>query len=284
MQNQPDMRGLGDEIFGRREETPERSHPVRTLTANGAPNRVLMLPTESIRPNPDQPRKYFDEAALAELTNSVRDKGILQPILVRPEPAAEGVIIIAGERRWRAAKAAGLAEIPVLLRDTGDDQEIALIENLQRENLAPLEEAEALRALKVGKGYTDEQLAAVIGKSRSSITETLSLTKLPAEIIEECRALDNPEIASRIKLLQLVRMESPEERSRVWELMKRGEATTLRQIQETTKKTSSRTKGRPKLFTFKKKTSDYELVLRLKKGSDRSGVRGALEHALQSLE
>src|SRR5690349_13268008 len=146
-----------------RETSPRNDHPVRDFArADG----FMILPIELIRPNPDQPRKHFDPDALRDLTASIKEKGILQPVLVRPDPDGEHFVLIAGERRWRAAKAAAVSEMPALIRKEEDSLEVAIIENLQRENLHPLEEAEALLRLKTVKGYTDQDLAQVIGKSR----------------------------------------------------------------------------------------------------------------------
>ncbi len=142
-----------------------------------------------IHPDPDQPRKYFDPEPLAELSESIKQKGVLQPVIIRKNEDGN-IYLVAGERRFRAAKMAGLERIPCIMTK-GNPMEIALIENLQRENLRPIEEAEALGRMVEEYEYTHEQLALVIGKSRSTITETLSLNKLPEPIKEECRRADN---------------------------------------------------------------------------------------------
>ena len=138
------------------------------------------IPISEIRPNPQQPREHFDEEALAALADSIREVGILQPVLVR---AAEdsGYELIAGERRLRAAVRAGLEKVPVIVReaDPGDRLELALIENVQRENLTALEEAEAYRHLGQEYGFTQEEIAARVGKSRPAITNSLRLLGLP---------------------------------------------------------------------------------------------------------
>ncbi len=141
-----------------------------------------------INADPNQPRKYFDPESLAELSQSIGQKGVLQPIIIRRETNG-GIYLVAGERRYRAAKMAGLEKIPAVLT-RGNPMEIALIENLQRDNLRPVEEAEALGRMVEEYKYTHEQLSLVIGKARSTITEALSLNRLPEEIKEECRRAD----------------------------------------------------------------------------------------------
>ena len=144
---------------------------------------VSVLSITDIEPNPNQPRKTFDPNAIAELTESVKRRGVIQPILVRE--AGDGFyIIIAGERRYRAAKEAGLSEIPAIIMDIseGDAAEISLIENIQRQDLNPMEEAAAYRAIMDEYGITQEQLSERIGKPRSSVANMLRLLDLPPEI------------------------------------------------------------------------------------------------------
>lgn len=151
-------------------------------TAGMRPDSIL--PIEDVHPNKGQPRKTFKPEELAELTDSVRQHGVLQPLLVRKK--GTGYEIVAGERRYQAAKAAGLTEVPVIVRDISDEDvfELALIENLQRSDLTPLEEARGYRQLLDEKGLTQEELAKVLSKSRSTITNTLRLLDLPAEVQE----------------------------------------------------------------------------------------------------
>ena len=155
------------------ENTVESSQPNTTL------------PINEIVPNKEQPRKTFDEGALQELADSISQHGILQPLLVRPL-ASGGYQLVAGERRWRASRIAGLTEIPVIIRDLSDTEamEIAIIENLQREDLNPIEEAEGLQALIDKCDYTQEQVAISVGKSRPAITNALRLLRLPEEVRE----------------------------------------------------------------------------------------------------
>lgn len=138
-----------------------------------------------IEPNRDQPRKQFDEEALTELSNSIAQHGVLQPLLVRPMPDG-GYQLVAGERRWRASRMAGLTEVPVVIRDLTDSQvaELALVENLQRENLNPIEEANGYKELSDKFGYTQEKIAEIVGKSRPSIANALRLLNLPESVQE----------------------------------------------------------------------------------------------------
>lgn len=141
------------------------------------------LPINEIIPNRDQPRKTFDEAALEELAESIKQHGVLQPLLVRPIPSG-GYQLVAGERRWRACRMAGLNKVPVVIKELTDTEtmEIAIIENLQREDLNPIEEAEGLQALIDKCGYTQEEVAASVGKSRPAIANSLRLLRLPQEV------------------------------------------------------------------------------------------------------
>lgn len=145
-----------------------------------------MAPIESVKPNPDQPRKTFAREDLEELATSIRDKGVLQPILVRSQPGEDGVWqIVAGERRWRASQIARLTEIPVIVNEMDDLAvfEVAIIENVQRTDLNPLEEADAYRMLMERFGRTQDAVAGIVGKSRSHVANTLRLLQLPEEVL-----------------------------------------------------------------------------------------------------
>ncbi len=159
-----------------------------------------------LQTNPEQPRTAMGE--IGELTKSIADHGVLEPILVRPTEDGH-FTIISGERRYRAALEAGLAEVPCIEMDVSDSEllEIALVENLQRKDLTPFEEADGYLALQDRHGYTHEQIANAIGKSRVTVTEALSIAKLPASVQQECRRAD---IASKSFLLELGRLRSEE--------------------------------------------------------------------------
>jgi len=154
--------------------------------APGTPlHAPLSVPVEQLIPNPDQPRRQFDPEALAELAASLRNRGVLQPLIVRPHPAEPDLYqIVAGERRWRAAQIAQLHELPVLVRELDDTEvlEVALIENIQRANLNPIEEAASFRQLMDRFGHTQERLAEALDKSRSHISNLLRLLNLPDQV------------------------------------------------------------------------------------------------------
>jgi ParB family chromosome partitioning protein len=181
------------------------AHYVEELTQSTTTHVGRMIPIDKLDPNPDQPRTEIGD--LTELTASIREKGVLEPLLVKPMMGRW--MIIAGERRWRAASAAGLTELPCIEMDVDDSAvaEIALIENMQRKDLTPWEEADGLRALCERFGYTHEDVARKVGKSRSTVTEALSIASIPNSIREICRA---SEITSKSLLLQIVRQPDDE--------------------------------------------------------------------------
>lgn len=196
---------------------------VRTLAAGslrgGQRTVVSAVPIEKICPNPAQPRRHFDEDSLAELAASIRKHGLLQPIIVRREGdggADERYLIMAGERRYRACGIAGLRHLPVLVRED-DPIEVAMIENLQREDLSALEEAEGLSSLIDQFHYTHEALADLIGKSRPYVSNTLALCRLPQPIKDEYHRA--PDVSREI-LISVARAESAERQEMLWRLAK----------------------------------------------------------------
>jgi ParB family chromosome partitioning protein len=167
------------------------SAPSKTDSSSGGGERVI--PIERIEPNPDQPRRDFVKADLEELAESIRAKGIIQPLIVRTHPkAADRFEIVAGERRWRAAQMAQIHEVPVVLRQLNDTEvlEIAIIENIQRADLNPVEEATGYRQLRDKFGHTQEQLASALGKSRSHIANLMRLLSLPDDVVQMLRQGD----------------------------------------------------------------------------------------------
>jgi len=173
---------------------------------------LTALPLASVHPNPAQPRRHFDPDALAELAASIAQHGILQPVIVKRD--GDGYLVMAGERRYRAAQLVWLNVIPALVRDD-DPLEIAIIENLQREDLSPLEEAEGLGALIDQYGYTHEALAELIGKSRPYVSNTLAMRRLPEEIKLAYHA--SPDVSREI-LISVARAPSPEKQDVLWRL------------------------------------------------------------------
>lgn len=149
------------------------------------PGPVQTLPVESLRPNRLQPRAHFDETAIEELTESIRAQGVIQPLVVAPDPQGDGWVIVAGERRWRASRRAGLEAVPVVVREVANDRELlelALVENLQRSDLNPLEEAEAYLMLQEKFSLSQEEIASRVGKARTTVTNALRLLRLPEEV------------------------------------------------------------------------------------------------------
>ncbi|MDG4646966.1 ParB/RepB/Spo0J family partition protein [Roseibacterium sp. SDUM158017] len=149
-----------------------------------------LVPVDRIFPNADQPRRAFSEDALAELASSIREKGVIQPLIVRPDPSGSDTFqIVAGERRWRAAQRAQVHEVPVIVREFNDTEvlEVAIIENIQRADLNAVEEAQGYRQLMDRFGHTQEQLATAMGKSRSHIANLMRLLGLPEEVLELLR-------------------------------------------------------------------------------------------------
>jgi len=191
--------------------------PVRRLAVAGALQRrqrtvLTLVPVGDVRPNPDQPRKVFDQERLGELAASIRAHGLLQPIVVRR--MAGGFELIAGERRLRAAGLAGIDALPALVREVDDPLELALIENLQREDLSPLEEAEALATLIERHGYSHREVADLLGKSRPYVSNTLALTRLPAPVKADLQR--NGTTVSRELLMGVARQEDPEAALALW--------------------------------------------------------------------
>lgn len=183
MDKKDKKRGLGRGLSALMADVEAVSAPeAETVGSRSAERR---LPIEKILPNPDQPRRMFKENQLDELTRSIEEKGVLQPLIVRAHPEKEGQFqIVAGERRWRAAQRARVHDVPVVVRDYTDTEvlEIAIIENVQRADLNPIEEAQGYQMLMDGFGHTQDKLAKALGKSRSHIANMLRLLNLPDDI------------------------------------------------------------------------------------------------------
>src|SRR5919112_3526214 len=184
------------------------AHYVEELSSQSPTAIGRLISVEALEPNPEQPRVEIGD--LSELITSVKEKGVLEPLLVKPSQQKGRWMIIAGERRWRAACAAGLREVPCIEMDVDEAAvaEIALIENMQRKDLTPWEEADGLAALCQRYGYTHEEVSKKVGKSRTTVTEAISLAAIPDAIREECRRAD---INGKSTLLQVVRQ--PDEAS-----------------------------------------------------------------------
>lgn len=213
----------------------------------------VTLKISEIEPNRSQPRKEFDEQALAELAESISKHGLLQPLLVRPL-ALGGYEIVAGERRYRACRMAGITEVPVIIRELTESEtmELALIENLQREDLTPLEEAEGYQVLMNEHGFTQEEVAQSVGKSRPAVANALRLIKLPDSVKELLR--DNQISAGHARAL--LSLDSEEEMLRVAELIVQKDLS-VRQTEKLCKQASQK---KPAKTETEKKPSFYSMV------------------------
>jgi len=184
MSGKSQKKGLGRGLSALMADVSEKPAPVELADDTGARSDIL-VPIEKIHPNPDQPRRTFDPDMLDDLAASLSEKGVIQPLIVRAHPTKTGEFeIVAGERRWRASQKAQLHEIPVLVRDFNDTEvlEVAIIENIQRADLNPVEEAQGYSQLMDKFGHTQEKLAEVLGKSRSYIANAVRLLGLPDEV------------------------------------------------------------------------------------------------------
>lgn len=255
------------------------AHYVETLAASAGTPVGRMVAIDLVDPNPDQPRQAMGD--LSELIASVTEKGIIEPLVVRQRgPRYQ---IIAGERRYHAAVQSGLHELPVVVRDVDETEmlEIALVENLQRKDLTPFEESEALQSLAQRCGYTHEDLAKRLGKSRTSITESLALQAMPPEVRKVCRLAG---IQNKSVLLQVVRQGEPQKMLALLErIASQGGIITRDQVRKDAHKPQP---GRPKAFTFNFRPPSKAFNLRLsfnKKTASKDDIIAALESILQEL-
>jgi ParB family transcriptional regulator, chromosome partitioning protein len=266
-------RGLPETVRMRHDE-----HYVEALASSAGSPIGRMIPIDQIDPNPNQPRQVMGD--LSELMASIAEKGIIEPIIVRQRGTR--FQIIAGERRYQAAIQVGLREIPIVIREVDDNEiiEIALVENLQRKDLTAFEEAEALHSLSTRCNYTHEDMARRLGKSRTSITESLSLNGMPEEVKNLCRLAD---IHSKSLLLQIVRQGDPEKMTALVEKIARDGGATREAVRKETAKPKP---GRPKayVFSYKAPTKAFKLQLRFTKARvDRDEVISALENIIAEL-
>ncbi len=243
-------RGLPETVRMRHDE-----HYVEALAASAGSPVGRIVPIDQIDPNPSQPRQVMGD--LTELMASISEKGIIEPLVVRQK--GERFQLVAGERRYQAAVQVGLMELPVVIREVDDREmlEVALVENLQRKDLTPFEEAEALQALVQKYGHTHEELARRLGKSRTAITESLSLAKMPDEVKQLCRLAD---ISSKSLLREVVRQPDTAKMIALVEKMASRGLTTREQVRKQKAKPKA---GRPKSFTFAFRAPDKAYALRL---------------------
>jgi ParB family chromosome partitioning protein len=235
-----------------------------------------MIPIDKLAPNPSQPRTELGD--LTDLVESIAEKGVLEPLLVRPSDVGGRFMIIAGERRYRASLQVGLAELPCIEMDVDEREvaEISLIENLQRRDLNPFEEADGLQALADRFGYTHEEIAKKIGKSRSSITETLSLASMPQEVRELCRHAD---ITAKSMLLQVVRQPSVDEMSALVGRISGGGLTR----EDARRVRKGKGKGaKDSVFRYEPAGRGYSVLLKFRKANaGKAEVETALKDALR---
>lgn len=233
----------------------DRHYVEELASLRGAPIG-RMLPIDRLEPNPQQPRIEFGD--LEELVASVREKGVLEPLLVRPSQVGGRFMIISGERRFRAAREVGLTELPCIEMDVDDRAvaEIALIENLQRKDLTAFEEAEGLQVLAERFDYTHDEIAKKIGKSRSTVTEALTIAMLPNDIKEQCRRAD---INSKSLLLQVVRQPDVDAmRHFVTRIADQG------LTRDEARKARSKKQNRTQPFVYRYQAANREFVLEVK--------------------
>jgi len=265
------------------------THFVEELTARHEVPVGKMIPLSAIEPDPGQPRSTMGD--LDDLVASIRDKGVLEPILVRPRPGGpedgpSGVLfrIISGERRYRAAQEAGLYDVPAIEMDVSDEEavEIALIENLQRKDLTPFEEAEGYRMLGEAHGYTHEEISGAVGKSRTVVTESLSLLQMPPRVRDTVQALG---ITSKSLLLEVLKAGSEAEMiDLLEEVARRGlNRDDLRQRLRRDKGGKSG-RRKPYVFRFKDPDRTFSLSLSFRQSEvDKDDLIRALERILTDL-
>lgn len=264
------VQGMGKELF---ETSLVEAHPVDTFTDEAASGKIINIPIESITPNPEQPRKHFDLAALEELAESIKTRGILQPIIVTKRD--DFYLLVAGERRYRASKIAGLTKIPCVV-NSDNPLEIAIIENLQREDLTAVEEAEGLKALAEKYKYTHLKLAATVGKSRITITEMMSLTKLPSVIRDECRTSDK---WSKSVLLEIGRLPDEKSMLEAWENLKNNGATV-----KSVRAIKMKRPAEDKLFRHTFKDPDEKFTVTVRFNSESASKREIVKALMMAIE
>ena len=268
-------RGLPSESHMRHD-----SHFVDSLSERFGPSLGRQIPIEEIETNPEQPRRSVGD--LEELKMSIESKGVLEPLLVRPMPDGR-FRIIAGERRFRAALEAGLAEVPCIELDVPDNEvmEIALIENLHRRDLHPFEEAVGYASLAETHGYTQQHIAATIGKSRVSVTEAMSLLQIPERLREKCRRAD---IGARSVLLEIARL--GDEKKMAEAIAQVASGSTRDDLREQKRgSTSGKSKARAFSFVYKPKDGPYKISISFQKSRvQREELIDALKQVLQQLE
>ena len=260
------------------------AHYVEELSQHQPAPVGRMIPLDKIDPNPEQPRTDFGD--LTELTASIADKGVLEPLLVKPSRATGRWMIIAGERRFRAASAAGLREVPCVEMEVDDNTvaEIALIENMQRKDLTVWEEADGLVALCERFGYTHEDVARKLGKSRSSVTEALSIAAIPSDVRQMCREAD---VSAKSVLLQIVRQPDDESMRRLaTQITSRGlTREDAREVRRQEMGPRIAPEAKPYNYKYVSPKKEFSLEIRFRRSQvDASEIAEALRSVAESLD
>ena len=258
------------------------AHYVESLTSYSGAAVGRMIPVDQIRPNPDQPRKTLGD--LRELTESVREKGVLEPLLVRFMPREDCYYIISGERRYHASRAAGLREVPCIekMADDAETLEIALIENLQRKDLTPFEEADGLQRLAEQFDYTHEDVAKKIGKSRTSVTETLLLRHIPEELRKKC--IDSG-ILAKSMLVQIAKQPTEKKMYEMFAKILQGGLSREEERRERAEEREGPQKPQPFIFHYEPENQAFRFRLQFKKSQvSREELIRTLREILSQLE
>ncbi len=254
------------------------AHYVEEIVARSGAAIGRMIPVEQLVPNADQPRK--DRGEMRGLIESVREKGVLEPLLVRYLAESEKYMIISGERRYHAARSAGLREVPCIEKDADDAEtlEIALIENLQRKDLSPFEEADGIQSLGDRFALTHEDIAHKLGRGRSSVTESLSLRNIPDPVKALCVEKG---VLSKSQLLQVARQPSE---AKMRDLVRRFALGMLNREQARQERQPER-KPRPAVFRFVPPAKEFKLVVKFRRSNvERAEILAALRRAIEMLE
>ena len=258
------------------------AHYVESLTSYSGAAVGRMIRLDQIRPNPEQPRKALGD--LRELTESVREKGVLEPLLVRYVPREDCYYIISGERRYHAARAAGLREVPCIekMADDAETLELGLIENIQRKDLTPFEEADGLHRLSTQFEYTHEDIAKKIGRARSSVTETLSLRNIPEMLRKRC--IDRG-INSKSLLLQIARQPNEKKMMEMFNRILQGGLTRDEARRERRQEQAGPQRPRPFIFQFEPPAETFKFRIQFKKSHvSRDELITTLREILSQLE
>jgi len=258
------------------------AHYVETLASYSGASIGRMIPINKVHPNPDQPRKALGD--LRELTDSIREKGVLEPLLVRYVPHDDAYYIISGERRFHASRAAGLHEVPCIekIADDAETLELALIENIQRKDLTPFEEADGLQRLAEHFDYTHDDIAKKIGRARSSVTETLSLREIPMPVRKLCLEKG---IVTKSLLLQVARQPNEKKMREMVQRIAQGGLTRDEARKARQEESAAEPRPQPFIFQFGPQGGDFRLRIQFRKSQvSREELISALRAALAELE